>query len=179
MSSLTAEAMAKLLQAHQGAEYARDLDQTMATIGPEVLWEWHPLGLRITNRDSVREMYRLLYEHYFPHATRGTERMRIYGDDVMVVEVEVELNIDGQLSDACLISVLSFVEGYLTSERIYVSGVQTGLVEKAFAGPFRELPGVVDLARSSESSNTAARTRSYSTDSRRVVDSALVQVHDV
>jgi len=150
MGRLTNEAMADLVKAHARAEYARDVDRTMATIGPDVLWEWHPLGLRITNRDSVREMYRLLYEHYFPHATRGTELMRVYGDDLIVNEVMVQLDIDGQRSDAHLIAVISFGEGYLTSERIYVSGAQTGLLEKAFAGSFTELPGVVDLARSTE-----------------------------
>ena len=118
----------------------------MATVGPDVLWEFHPPGLRITNRDTVREMYRLLIEHFFPYTTSGaTERTRIYGDNRMVVELVAHLNVDGQASDAGLMSVISFIDGYVTSERVYVSGAMARLVENAFAGAFRDMPGVVDL----------------------------------
>jgi hypothetical protein len=142
---LTHEKMLELLQTHSSREYARDLDGTMATVGPDPLWEFHPLGLRLTTRDAVREAYRLQFEHLFPHLAGATERTRAYGDDFIVAEQVIRLDQEGRQSDSCMTALLAFDDRYVTSERVYVSGPLTDVLERAFDGAFRELPGVVDL----------------------------------
>lgn len=147
---LTEEEMARILAAHGVAEHAFDLEGTMATVGPDVLWEWHPHGLRIIDRESLRAMYESLFEHFFPCTRRGTtERTRVYGDNFMVIEMVVHLDIDGEWSDGHLASVISFAKDKVISERVYVSGGLIGLVDKCVDETFLALPGVVVLGESS------------------------------
>jgi hypothetical protein len=145
MALLTHEKMAEILEAHASREYARDLEGTMATVGPDPVWEFHPLGVRLSGRDAVREAYRLQFEHLFPYLVGGTERTRAYGDDFVMSEQVVHLDLEGRQVDAHMAAVLAFDDSTVTSERVYVSGRLTEVLESAFGGAFRELPGVVDL----------------------------------
>ena len=142
---LTHEKMAGILEAHASREYARDLDGTMATVGSDPIWEFHPLGLRLTGRDAVREAYRLQLAHHLPHQVGGTQRPRAYGDDLVRSEQVVRLDFEGDQVDAHMAALLAFDDGCVTSERVYVSGRLKDVLERAFGGAFRELPGVVDL----------------------------------
>ena len=143
---LSPEEMTEIFESHGQREFARDLEGTMETVGLDPLWEFHPLGLRITERDSVRAVYQRQFEHIFPYVEKTVDRSRIFGDNSMALEVVVQLCFsDGQYHEANLVAILAFDQGVVTSERVYASGRLQELFSTALGDSIRGLPGVTDL----------------------------------
>lgn len=55
----------ELFRAHTAAEGAYDLKGVMDTISPNTIYEWYPMGYRITDWHTIEEYYRLCYAEDF------------------------------------------------------------------------------------------------------------------
>lgn len=62
MDALDRDKLMKLFRAHTQAEANRDLDGVMDTICAEPVYEWYPMGYRLTDRAALREYYRLCFD---------------------------------------------------------------------------------------------------------------------
>jgi hypothetical protein len=99
-AQLTPEQIDACTGPHGAAEFARDLEATMATVGPEPLWEYHPLGLALTDRQAVEVQYQLIFDHVLPYVVSHTEQARAYGDNYVVQEQLFRFNFDGVESES-------------------------------------------------------------------------------
>jgi hypothetical protein len=145
MARFTPEQIIEITRAHGTAEYAMDLEATMATVGPNPYWEYHPMGLALVDHEAVKVQYQILFDRVLPYIVDQTERSRAYGDNYSMIETKVRLNLDGQQSDSYFTVVVSVDDGYVVGERVYNSGPLATLLDRCFDESFRALPGVIDL----------------------------------
>jgi hypothetical protein len=142
---MTPEQIVAVSKPHGIAEYSRDLEATMATVGPNPYWEYHPMGLALVDREAVAVQYQIMFDHVLPNIVSETLRSRTFGENFSVVEQKIRLNIDGEESDSYFTVVVSVDENYVIGERVYNSGPLVALLDRCFDESFRKLPGVVDL----------------------------------
>jgi hypothetical protein len=57
---------------HAQVETAGDLDSTMATLVPDPVYEFFPVGLRMRGTDAVRRYYEHLMAHFLPKVEAAT-----------------------------------------------------------------------------------------------------------
>jgi hypothetical protein len=143
-AGLTPERMLKLREEHGRYEYAIDLDGTMSTIGPDPVWEVHPLGIRIVDRESVRVAYKYQLEHIVPCIIGSNLRSVAYGDHCCLRESTYLLRMpDGRVAKGGNVIIFEFDEnGFISSERGYTAGFMTTLVDTCFPSSVWDLPGV-------------------------------------
>jgi len=65
-ASWTAESMRELGTRHATVETERDLEATMKTLVPEPVYEFWPVGLRMTGRPAVQRYYEHLMKDFMP-----------------------------------------------------------------------------------------------------------------
>jgi hypothetical protein len=145
MARFTPDEIREITKPHGIAEYAKDLEATMATVGSEPLWEYHPMGLALVDRDAVAAQYQILFDHVLPYVVSETERSRAFGDNYVMIEQEIRLKIDDTESVSYFTVVVTVDEGHVTGERVYNSGPLATLLDQCFDESFRALPGVVDV----------------------------------
>jgi hypothetical protein len=143
-AELTPERMLKLCERHGRYEYAIDLDGTMSTIGPDPVWEVHPFGIRIVDRESVRHAYKYQLEHIVPRIIGSDLRSVAYGDHCCLRESTYLLSMpDGRETQGGNVIVFEFDDnGLISSERGYTTGFMTALVDTCFPSSVWDLPGV-------------------------------------
>lgn len=142
---VTPEEIDKITKGHGAAEFAMDMEATMATVGASPHWEYHPMGLALTDRESVEVQYELLFEHILPCVVSQSSRAFGYGDNYVIREQNFRMNFDGVESDNYFTVVISVDENHVIGERIYNSGPLVAVLDRCFDEKFRALPGVVDL----------------------------------
>ena len=117
------DAMVAVALAHAAAEAAGDLDETMATLGDDPVYELLPRGVLLRGRTAARRYY----EHFF-----STVQPRITGYDLRSewitdegVLQEYTLYVDGlgePGTGQSIIGILTFGDdGKLSGERLYAS----------------------------------------------------------
>jgi hypothetical protein len=117
------DAMVAVALAHASAEAAGDLDETMATLGADPVYELLPRGVVLRGRDTARRYY----EHFFaavqPRVT-GYELRSEWVTDEGVLQ-EYTLYVDGLGAPGVghsIIGILTFGDdGKLSGERLYAS----------------------------------------------------------
>jgi hypothetical protein len=132
---------------HGRAEYDGDVEAVMATIGAAPVWEFHPLGVRVTGRDAVRAVYEVQLRHLVPRIASSRVRTVNHGPGTCTREAEYEVRLpDGSTAWGQGITVYEFdPDGLMTAERIYGSGALVPLVERCFPPEVLRVPGVAVL----------------------------------
>jgi hypothetical protein len=151
----TPEHIRKISRLHGTAEYAKDLEATMATVGADPYWEYHPMGLAFVGREAVEAHYKILFDNVRlepgrPYVREVERCIRAYGDDCVWVEKKVRFNFDAnedsQQVDSYFTVVVTVDDQYVIGERAYYSGPLATVIDQCFTESFRALPGVVDLS---------------------------------
>jgi hypothetical protein len=116
-----AERMLELATRHAKVEGRKQLEELMATLIEEPVYEFHVQGLRLRGGARVRRYYQQFFDDYMSRVT-GAERLGQWGDEIAVARedaIEVQ-GADGPEVHRVM-SVL-FAEGdRLGGERIYAS----------------------------------------------------------
>lgn len=135
------------IAAHGLHEYRGDLDAVMATVAPDPVWQFHPLGVRIAGRAAVREVYEVQVRELIPRIAGSTVRTVSYGPRTCTREASYVVALpDGTTADGHGITVYQFDgDCLLAAERIYASGALVPLVASCFPPALLALPGVTRL----------------------------------
>ena len=123
MSRADLDVMVAVALAHAAAEAAGDLDQTMATLDEDPVYEMLPRGVRLRGRDAARRYYEHFFANVMPRVTGYDLRSEWITDDGVLQEYT--LYVDGLGSPGAghaIIGILTFgADGKLSGERIYAS----------------------------------------------------------
>ncbi len=121
MSTWGVEQMLALGHKHAELEARRDLEGVMATLVPEPVYEFHPIGLRMAGGDRVRRYYTQLFTKFIP-MTRSYALLEEWASASSVAqEYEIELDVDGRLERHRVLGVLFASGELLGGERVFAS----------------------------------------------------------
>jgi len=97
------------------------MEETMATLVEEPIYDFFPVGLRLQGAAAVRRYYQHLFDHFLP-SVKGSEVMGEWVDEnALVQEYVVHIHHEGQDERHFLTGIL-YVEGEkLGGERIWGS----------------------------------------------------------
>jgi hypothetical protein len=117
------DAMVAVALAHAAAEAAGDLDETMATLDDDPVYELLPRGVVLRGRDAARRYYEHFFANVMPHVTGFDLRSEWVTDEGVLQEYT--LYVDGLGAPGAghsIIGILTFGEnGKLSGERLYAS----------------------------------------------------------
>ncbi|MDB5723235.1 MAG: hypothetical protein JWP15_3853 [Alphaproteobacteria bacterium] len=140
---LTGEEMMKVIERHLAAEAAGDVALTMETVAPEPLYEFFPLGYRITSRETVAELYRRLLPSQARRTGVSKRRNLWFNLQGCAIETESRFRDDiGGEHVAANIVAFTFEAGLLKSERVFLDPKAASAFEAALGADFLSLPGV-------------------------------------
>jgi hypothetical protein len=109
--------------AHSAAEAAGDLEQTMATLDDDPVYELLPRGVVLRGRDLARRYYEHFFANVMPRVTGFDLRSEWISDDGVLQEYT--LFVDGLGAPGTghsIIGILTFGKnGKLSGERLYTS----------------------------------------------------------
>jgi hypothetical protein len=115
--------MVAVALAHAAAEAAGDLEQTMATLGDDPVYELLPWGVALRGRESARRYYEHFFANVMPRVTGFDLRSEWVTDDGVLQEYT--LFVDGLGTPGAghpIIGILTFGDdGKLSGERLYAS----------------------------------------------------------
>lgn len=118
---LDAEAVRELGYRHAQAETECRMEETMATLVEQPVYDFFPVGLRLEGADAVRVYYQHLFDEFLPFVESTRLVGEWVGEDALTQEYEVQLRKDGVLERHFILGIL-FVEGALLGgERIWGS----------------------------------------------------------
>jgi hypothetical protein len=132
----TADDMYELGTRHARLETERQLDPLMQTLIENPVYEFHPIGLRMSGGDRVRRYY----AQFFTSFMESIAGYKLLGEWVsehsVVQEYDIEVELDGVRESHRVIGIL-FAEGELLGgERVYGS---ERVVRLMLGGLFEEL----------------------------------------
>ena len=117
----TAEKMYELGTRHAELEARGKLDELMATLVPDPVYEFHPTGLKMRGGDRVRRYYAQFIENFIP-MTAGYTLLEEWVNETSVgQEYEIVLRVDGALEKHRVIGILYADGELLGGERVYSS----------------------------------------------------------
>lgn len=120
-SRLDAAGVRALGYRHAEVETAGSMEETMATLVENPVYDFFPVGLRLVGRDAVRTYYDHLFEHFLPFVESTDLVGEWAGEDALTQEYVVHLRKDDVLERHFIIGIL-YVEGSLLGgERIWGS----------------------------------------------------------
>lgn len=146
MEAVDADEVARLQTAlfqHGLMELEQDLDGTMATVAAAPHYELMNVGWRLEGREAVREMYRRMYAGPQPVSTD----QRIVGAAPNSMTIEVAVRFDCFEHDVVShdLTILTFEDGLVASERFYTDANFTEAMRQALGDDFGDVPGVSKL----------------------------------
>jgi hypothetical protein len=106
---------------HAQVETAGDLDSTMATLVPDPVYEFFPVGLRMRGTDAVRRYYEHLMAHFLPKVEAATVIDEWCNESSLNQEYDVSVRVDGRLERHRVLGILEVAGDRLSGERIYAS----------------------------------------------------------
>ncbi len=106
---------------HSQVETACELDSTMATLVPDPVYEFFPVGLRMRGSDAVRRYYEHLMAHFLPNVEDATVVDEWCNENSLNQEYDVRVRIDGKLERHRVLGILVVAGDLLSGERIYGS----------------------------------------------------------
>jgi len=122
VSTLTtgSSALRALLAAKEAAELAGDLDAILATFHDDPVFEFLPLGLRLTGRDDVRRFYEQMVAEFVPKVAGYRAVNTFWSESAMAMEEEITINVGGGSQKVFQFVVITgVVDGRLGGERLY------------------------------------------------------------
>jgi hypothetical protein len=123
MSRADLDAMVAVALAHAAAEAAGDLEQTMATLDDDPVYELQPRGVVLRGRDAARRYYEHFFANVMPRVTGYDLRSEWITDDGLLQEYTLYVDDLGpRAAGHSIIGILTFgADGKLSGERIYAS----------------------------------------------------------
>ena len=116
-----AQKMYELGTRHAELEARGKLDELMATLVTDPVYEFHPSGLKMRGGDLVQRYYAQFIENFIPMTAGYTLVEEWVNESSVSQEYEIVLRVDGALEKHRVIGVL-YAEGeQLGGERIYSS----------------------------------------------------------
>jgi len=106
---------------HAQVETARQLDETMATLVAEPVYEFFPAGLCMRGTDRVRRYYEHLMERFLPNVEGAALVEQWCNEDSLNQEYDIEVRVEGRLERHRVVGVLLVAGDRLAGERIYGS----------------------------------------------------------
>ena len=117
------DAMVAVALAHAAAEAAGDLDETMATLDDDPVYELLPRGVALRGRDAARRYYEHFFANFMPRITGFDLRSEWVTEEGVLQEYT--LFVDGLGEPGAghsIIGILTFGDdGKLSGERLYAS----------------------------------------------------------
>ena len=104
---------------HSQVETACELDDTMATLVGDPVYEFHPVGLRMRGAAPVRRYYENLMKNFLPNVENATLIDEWCNENSLNQEYEVEIRVDGALERHRVLGILLVTGDLLSGERIY------------------------------------------------------------
>ena len=122
-SPLDPEQVRSLGRYHAEVETAGQMEETMATLVEEPIYDFFPVGLRLQGAAAVRRYYQHLFDHFLP-SVKDSEVIGEWVDEhALVQEYVVHIHHEGREERHFLTGIL-YVEGdKLGGERIWGSEV--------------------------------------------------------
>jgi steroid delta-isomerase-like uncharacterized protein len=123
---MTSEALAELLGRHLEAENARRMDDTLATLTEDCVFDDRALGRVFLGRDGARDYYRIWWDAFAPTVT--PEQLYWRDDGGIVAETRFRgvhsgpyLGIEptGREIDVPVVILAHFADGLMAGERFY------------------------------------------------------------
>lgn len=130
---------------HVEPELAQDLGGTLATVADDPVWEFYPLGVRVSGRDAIRELYTRLIPAFGVLKGEDQPRPACFSDTTMIVEQTLSApGSDGSTQYMPVIVAMEIAgDGRMKSERVYCSQQLADWFQDNVLGPdFLDLPGV-------------------------------------
>ena len=117
------DAMVAVALAHATAEGAGDLDETMATLGDNPVYELLPRGVVLRGREAARRYYEHFFDNVMPRVTGFDLRSEWVTDEGVLQEYTLFVDGLGEPGvDHSIIGILTFGDdGKLSGERLYAS----------------------------------------------------------
>ena len=115
--------MVAVALAHAAAEAAGDLDETMATLGDDPVYELLPRGVVLRGRDAARRYYEHFFADVQPRVTGYELRSEWITDEGVLQEYTLYVDGLGEPGTGhAIIGILTFGDdGKLSGERLYAS----------------------------------------------------------
>ncbi len=137
-SNWTVERMLELGRRHADLEARRELEPLMATLVADPVYEFHPLGLRLSGRERVQRYYRQFFDDFMQRIA-GYELLEEWANKTSVAqEYDIAVTVNGRPETHRVVGILYVAPGtgLLGGERIYAGEATVRL----FTGPiFGEL----------------------------------------
>ncbi len=115
----TVEDMAALGARHAALEAAGDLEPLLATLAPDPVYEFHPVGLRMRGDALVRRFYTQFCERFLP-LRAGYALVAEWASETSVAqEYDVDLRVDGGVERFRVLGILYARGDRLGGERVY------------------------------------------------------------
>ncbi|MBW2271204.1 MAG: hypothetical protein JRH16_21850 [Deltaproteobacteria bacterium] len=106
---------------HAQVETACELDNTMATLVPDPVYEFFPVGLRMRGTDAVRRYYENLMKNFLPNVESAEVIDEWCNENSLNQEYDVRVRVDGKLERHRVLGILVVEGDLLSGERIYGS----------------------------------------------------------
>jgi hypothetical protein len=107
---------------HAAAEAEDDLAGTLATLDPDPVYEFEPVGLVLRGMPAVRTYYEHFFATFEPRIAGFTLRSEWVTDEGLGQEYWIDLRLpDGGTQREAVVGILLFGEQGLRGERIYAS----------------------------------------------------------
>jgi len=153
-TTLDADGMRALVDAHSEGEQSRNWPQALATMGPAGHYEFYPFRLRISGAEAIAEMWTRIF------AEEGTLRCfnvdyidvdsvefsESVGDDSLVhIMAASFLAEDGERRRSSNVVRYRFEGDLMVSETLWVCSTLERYLGTVFDESFRALPGVEEI----------------------------------
>ena len=120
-SSITAPAeLQALIAAKEAAEATSDPEKILGAFVDDPVFEFHPVGLRISGRREVKRFYEQMLTSFVPRV-EGFRALNTFWNDVgMAMEEEITFRVDdGSVRAVQFIMMTGVRDGRLWGERLY------------------------------------------------------------
>jgi hypothetical protein len=124
-------------------------------MSPEPFYEFHPLGLYLSGRNAIAEMYRSMWPRIYPYVvsseslTMGTqsgESSIWYGTTGLAIREWAEVMPPGRKKRPISeMAVFHFAGAGLSGETIYCNAPLNDLIREALGTEFVRIPGVTRI----------------------------------
>ena len=117
------EANVAVAHAHAAAEADGDIEQTMATLDENPVYEIQPMGVSLRGRDAARAYYEYFFAEFMPRISGYDLRGEWITDEGVGQEYVIHVDKgDGSTTHHPIIGILTFGRGgKLSGERLYAS----------------------------------------------------------
>jgi hypothetical protein len=145
MGNMTLDEMEALLARHEEAEFALDLDATMATLGDNPVYELPALGWHIEGQEAVREMYRRMLPGGEDLNMWAEKRVHALDDSSLCREAYVYWDGPDGRTTGRYMAVIAFEDDRIAGERLYMCDRFAIAMAGVLGADFGDVPGVSRL----------------------------------